>query len=73
MIRITGSADQPLSDSLSRGLIVAALQGLLAFLVVRVDWLTTEDIVYLAPALTLVSYLLWGAFDRWGRPHLPSA
>lgn len=71
--RVAGNTGDPLPDSLSRGLVIAALQGVFSFISVRVDWLTVDDLVYLLPLLTLTGSLLWGVYDRWGRSKLPSA
>jgi hypothetical protein len=71
--RVTGSSGAPVGDSLSRGLFVAAIQAVLAFIAIRVDALTGEDVVLLVPVTTMVGFLLWGLWDRYGRPRLPSA
>ena len=52
---------------------VAAIQGVVAFVAVRTDWLTSEDLVLLTPAITLLAFLTWGAYDRWLRKQLPGA
>ena len=69
--RLTGTTGKPISDSLSRGLVVAAIQGIAAFIAVRTDWLTSEDLVLLTPAITLLAFITWGAYDRWLRKQLP--
>jgi hypothetical protein len=71
--RVTGITGGAVGDSMSRGLVVAALQGVLAFISVRVDALTQDDLVILLPVTTTVGYLLWGAYDKWIRVRLPSA
>ncbi len=73
MNKVTGSSGAPVGDSLSRGLFVAAVQGVLAFVALRVDALTSEDVVLLVPVTTMVGFVLWGLWDRFGRPRLPSA
>lgn len=71
--RVTGVTGKPMGDSLSRGLIVAAIQGLLAFGASFGDVLTNDRLLLLLPATTVVGSLLWGAYDRWIRVRLPSA
>ncbi|KKL21094.1 hypothetical protein LCGC14_2448900 [marine sediment metagenome] len=71
--RVTGSTGNPVSDSVSRGLFVAVVQAGLAFVALRVDALTGDDVVLLVPVTTMAGYLLFGLWDRFGRPRLPSA
>ena len=71
--RVTGSTDRPLGDSLNRGLFVAAFQEIVWFVASKTDLLVAEDLGHLIAASTLVGFILWGLWDRYGRPRLPSA
>ena len=73
MERATGSSGDHVNDSISRGLFVAVVQSILAFVTIRVDALTSEDVVLLVPVTTMAGFLIWGLWDRFGRPRLPSA
>lgn len=61
---------QPVIDSGIRGMIAASLAGLVSFLGVKTDWLTTEDIGYLMPTIIFLSFILGGVYDAYIRPRL---
>lgn len=56
-----------------RGLFIAAVQALLGFISLEVGWPSDTGIVMLVPVTTMAGSLFWGAWDRFGRRHLPSA
>lgn len=70
MKRLSGSAGNPVQDSSARGLIAAALTGLLAFAGDKSGWFSDQDLLNLTPFLVFVSFVLGGLFDRYVRPRL---
>ena len=71
--KATGSSGAPVNDSLSRGLFVAVTQEIAWFVASKTDILVAEDLGHLIAATTLMGFLLWGLWDRYGRPRLPNA
>ncbi|KKM20929.1 hypothetical protein LCGC14_1640530 [marine sediment metagenome] len=71
--KVTGSSDTPITDSISRGVIGAALMEVLVLIARKTDLLTAEDVADFAAIVVLAASILWGLWDRFGRPRLPSA
>ncbi len=61
--RITGVTGNPVTDGLTRAGWVAAVQGFLAFTVMRWDWITVEELAILTIPITFVAVGMWGVFD----------
>ena len=61
--RVTGATGNPLQDGLTRAGWVAAVQAVLAFSVVRWEWLTTEELAILTIPITFAAVAAWGVFD----------
>lgn len=63
--RLSGSTggESPVTDAAMRGLIIGAIQSLLLVFGVRYGVVTEADVGQLAPAITVASFLLWGAID----------
>lgn len=69
--KITGSeGEKPILDGGTRGLITAALTSLLLVANDKSDWITDADVANLAPVVLVVSFLLWGVWDRFAKPRL---
>ena len=74
LARITGSTGlNPLTDSAARGLIAAALAGILAF--VQSEWAPISDqgVNDLAPVILFVAFILGGLFDKFLKGRLLSS
>jgi len=65
--RVTGRTGNAVSDGLTRAGWVAAAQAVLAFSVVRWDWLTAEELALLEIPVTFIAVGLWGLFDALRR------
>jgi hypothetical protein len=63
MDRVTGVTGNAISDGLTRAGWVAAVQAIVAFSVVRWEWLTTEELAILTIPITFVAVAGWGVFD----------
>ena len=61
--RATGTSGNALSDGLTRAGWVAAVQAVVAFSVVRWEWLTTEELAILTIPITFVAVAAWGLYD----------
>jgi len=62
---LTGSTGNSLRDGGVRGMIPAAIQSvLLVFVVQELGILTDAQLVALGPAITLISFVSWGIYDR---------
>ncbi len=59
----TGTSGNPIQDGLTRAGWVAAVQAVMAFSVVRWDWLTTEELAILTIPITFMAVAAWGVFD----------
>ena len=63
MERATGVTGNPVADGLTRAGWVAAVQAVVAFSVIRWEWLSTEELAILTIPITFVAVAFWGAFD----------
>ncbi|KKN02101.1 hypothetical protein LCGC14_1121040 [marine sediment metagenome] len=63
MDRFTGVTGNAISDGLTRAGWVAAVQGFLAFTVMRWEWLSVEELAILTIPITFVAVAAWGVFD----------
>ena len=63
--RATGTSGNALSDGLTRAGWVAAVQAVVAFSVVRWEWLTTEELAILTIPITFVAVSAWGLYDAF--------
>ena len=59
-----GTTGNPIQDGVTRAGWVAAVQALVAFTVLRWDWLTVEELALLEIPITFVAVALWGLYDR---------
>ncbi|KKK48849.1 hypothetical protein LCGC14_3141010 [marine sediment metagenome] len=59
----TGTSGNPIQDGLTRAGWVAAVQAVLAFSVVRWEWLTTEELAILTIPITFIAVAAWGVYD----------
>lgn len=60
----TGSTGNPIQDGLTRAGWVGAVQALVAFSVLRWDWVTTDELALLNIPIVFIAVALWGLFDR---------
>lgn len=63
---ITGSTDSPAADGISRGVVVAAVQGVAAFVALQLG-ISVEGMAALSPVVPLLGLMLYGLWDRFGR------
>lgn len=63
MDHVTGVTGNPIQDGLTRAGWVAAVQAVVAFSVMRWDWLETDELAILAIPITFVAVAAWGVFD----------
>jgi hypothetical protein len=63
MDRVTGVTGNPVTDGLTRAGWVAAVQAVVAFSVVRWEWLTVEELAILTIPITFVAVAAWGLYD----------
>ena len=71
MIRTaSGSSGNAIQDGLTRGAWIAAVDGVLAFTVMRWHWLTADEVVQLYVPIHFLALVLAGAFDRYVKPRL---
>ena len=69
--RATGSTGtNPVQDSTARGIIAAALSGVLVFLQIEFDLISANGVAALAPVVILCAFIAAGLWDRYGRPRL---
>ena len=59
----TGISGNPIQDGLTRAGWVAAVQAVLAFSVVRWEWLSTEELAILTIPVTFLAVGAWGVYD----------
>jgi len=71
--RATGSTGNAATDGMTRAGWVAAVQAVLAFSVLHWAWATADELALLEIPITFIAVALWGAFDHFLRPRLPSA
>ena len=64
--RATGSTGSAIQDGTVRGIIAAALTGILAFLQIEFDLLSAAGVAALAPVVIFVAFALAGLWDRYG-------
>ena len=60
---LTGVTGNPIQDGLTRAGWVAAVQAVIAFSVMRWEWLTVEELAILTIPITFVAVAFWGVFD----------
>lgn len=71
LLRATGSTGTtPVQDGTARGIIAAALSGILAFLQIEFDLISANGVAALAPVVILCAFIAAGLWDRFGRPRL---
>lgn len=71
MIRTaSGSTGNAIQDGITRGAWLGAVNALVAFTVLRWDWLTTEELALLEVPIQFVALILAGAFDKYAKPRL---
>ena len=63
MDRVTGVTGNAVQDGLTRAGWVAAVQSLIAFSVMRWDWITVDELAILTIPITFVAVGMWGVFD----------
>ncbi len=63
MDRFTGVTGNAISDGLTRAGWVAAVQAVVAFSVIRWEWLTAEELAILTIPITFVAVAAWGLYD----------
>ena len=63
MDHVTGVTGNPIQDGLTRAGWVAAVQAVVAFSVMRWDWITVEELAILTIPITFVAVAMWGAYD----------
>ncbi len=63
MDNLTGVTGNPIQDGLTRAGWVAAVQAVIAFSVMRWEWLTVEELAILTIPITFVAVAFWGVFD----------
>ena len=61
--RVTGVTGNPIQDGLTRAGWVAAVQAVMAFSVVRWEWLTVEELAILTIPITFFAVAAWGIYD----------
>lgn len=62
--------ETPVQDATARGLIAAALIGVLTFLQVEYNLFSEEGSAALVPVAVFVAFFLGGLYDRFVRPRL---
>jgi hypothetical protein len=65
----TGNTGNPVQDGVTRAGWTAAVQGLIAFSIVRWDWLTVEELAILEIPILFGAVAAWGMWD-WIRQKL---
>ena len=63
MDTVTGVTGNPIQDGLTRAGWVAAVQAVVAFSVIRWEWLSTEELAILTIPITFVAVGMWGIYD----------
>ena len=63
MDRVTGVTGNAVQDGLTRAGWVAAVQAVIAFSVMRWDWITVDELAILTIPITFVAVAAWGVFD----------
>ena len=63
MDRVTGVTGNPVADGLTRAGWVAAVQGFLAFSVLRWEWVTAPELALLEIPIIFGAVGFWGLFD----------
>jgi hypothetical protein len=63
MDSVTGVTGNAIQDGLTRAGWVAAVQAVVAFSVVRWEWLTVEELAILTIPITFVAVAAWGLYD----------
>ncbi len=63
MDRVTGVTGNAVQDGLTRAGWVAAVQSVVAFSVMRWEWLSVEELAILTIPITFVAVGAWGVFD----------
>ncbi len=61
--QVTGVTGNPIQDGLTRAGWVAAVQAVVAFSVVRWEWLTVEELAILTIPITFIAVAAWGLYD----------
>lgn len=69
--RVTGSTDQPLTDGISRGVIITAVSQAATGVCVRLLDISDSDyLTYIQPGVIFLSLTAAGVFDRYLKPRL---
>ena len=71
--KITGTTNgaSPVTDGLSRGAFIMAIQAIVAFGARETGWLSDTDLVSLLPVTTLIGGVAWGVWDAIDRRLTP--
>jgi len=62
--RTTGNTGNPIQDGITRAGLVSAVQAVVAFTVLRWEWLTVEELALLEIPIVFVAVGLWGIYDH---------
>ncbi len=74
LARVTGSTGiNPVQDGITRAGWVAAIQAVIAFTVVRWEWLTAEELALLQIPIVFFAVVLWALFDKVLRGRILSS
>ena len=65
--QVTGVTGNAIQDGLTRAGWVAAVQAVVAFSVVRWEWLTVEELAILTIPITFIAVAAWGLYDALRR------
>ncbi len=68
---LTGSTDNAPVDGVTRGVVVAAVNAIVAFAALELD-INADRLAVLNPAITLLGFLLWGLYDGFARGKVTS-
>jgi hypothetical protein len=72
--RATGSTGiNPVQDSGARGIIAAALGGILTFAQIEWELFSADGLAALIPVTLFLAFILGGLYDKFLKPHLPSS
>jgi hypothetical protein len=69
--KLTGSSQRdPVQDGATRGVIAGALTGILAFIQVEFDVISSDGVAALAGVVVFAAFALGGLWDRFIAPKL---
>ena len=74
LARVTGSTGiNPVQDGITRAGWVVSIQAVIAFTVVRWEWLTATELSILEMPIMFLSVVLWGLFDKYLKGRILSS